>query len=33
MYFISPTKGPMSFGAMFEDICDFMAQEPHAEYN
>lgn len=32
MYFVSPTKGPMSFGAMFEDICGFMAEDPHADY-
>lgn len=32
MYYVSPTKGPMSFSAMFKDICDFMAQEPRAEY-
>ena len=32
MYFISPTKGPMSFRAMFEDICAFMSEDPHAEY-
>ena len=32
MYFVSPTKGPMSFNAMFEDICAFMAEDPAAEY-
>ncbi|HHW25991.1 MAG TPA: hypothetical protein GXX23_01475 [Firmicutes bacterium] len=32
MYFVSPTKGPMSFNAMFEDICSFMADDPTAEY-
>lgn len=32
MYFVSPTKGPMSFNAMFEDICVFMADDPSAEY-
>lgn len=32
MYYVSPTKGPMSFGSMFEDICGFMAQEPCADY-
>ncbi|MHB0884374.1 MAG: ribonuclease H-like YkuK family protein [Bacillota bacterium] len=32
MYFISPTKGPMSFEAMFDDIVDFVAQEPMATY-
>ncbi|HHW17386.1 MAG TPA: hypothetical protein GXX30_00550 [Firmicutes bacterium] len=32
MYFISPTKGPMSFSAMFDDICSFMAENPDAEY-
>ena len=32
MYFVSPTKGPMSFSAMFEDICGFMADDPRAEY-
>lgn len=32
MYFISPTHGPMSFSAVFEDICKFMSEEPLAEY-
>jgi len=32
VYFISPTKGPMSFSAMFEDILDFMAENPEAKY-
>ncbi|MGI6642945.1 MAG: ribonuclease H-like YkuK family protein [Bacillota bacterium] len=32
MYFVSPTKGPMSFGSMFEDICGFMAEDPHSDY-
>ncbi len=32
MYFVSPTKGPMSFGSMFEDICGFMTEDPHSEY-
>jgi hypothetical protein len=32
MYFVSPTKGPMSFGTMFEDICGFMAEDRHADY-
>lgn len=32
MYFVSPSKGPMSFDAMFEDICSFMAEEPEAQY-
>lgn len=32
MYFISPTKGPMSFHAMFEDICNFMSDDPESEY-
>lgn len=32
MYFVSPTKGPMSFSTMFEDICGFMADDPRAEY-
>lgn len=32
VYFVSPTKGPMSFGSMFEDICDFMAEDPRADY-
>ncbi len=32
MHFISPTKGPMSFEAMFDDIVDFVAQEPMATH-
>jgi len=32
VYFISPTKGPMSFSAMFEDILNFMAENPEAKY-
>jgi hypothetical protein len=28
MYFVSPTKGPMSFGNMFEDICEYMDRRP-----
>jgi len=32
MYFISPSHGPMSFSAMFDDICKFMSEEPEARY-
>ncbi len=32
MYFVSPTKGPMSFFAMFEDILDFVAENPESQY-
>lgn len=32
MYFISPTKGAMSFNAMFEDICNFMNDDPESPY-
>ncbi len=32
MYFVSPTKGLMSFGAMFEDICSFMDEDHDADY-
>ncbi|HEY3316170.1 MAG TPA: ribonuclease H-like YkuK family protein [Bacillota bacterium] len=32
MQFISPTKGPMSFEAMFNDIIEFVSQEPKAEH-
>ena len=27
MYFVSPTKGPMSFDAMYEDICLYMTED------
>jgi len=30
--FISPTKGPLSFERMFDDIIDFMHQQPRADY-
>ncbi|HHY12300.1 MAG TPA: hypothetical protein GX529_06690 [Firmicutes bacterium] len=32
LHFISPTKGPMSFGAMFQDILDFVAENPESQY-
>lgn len=32
MYFVSPSKGPMSFNAMYEDICEYMTQDPYADY-
>ncbi len=32
MHFVSPTKGPMSFNTMFEDICGFISEVPDAEY-
>ncbi len=30
--FISPTKGPMSFEAMFQDILEFVAENPESQY-
>lgn len=32
MNFVSPTKGPMSFDAMFDEICTYMAEDSHACY-
>lgn len=32
MYFISPSKGQMSFKTMFEDICAYMSEDPDASY-
>ncbi|MBE3520134.1 MAG: ribonuclease H-like YkuK family protein [Firmicutes bacterium] len=32
MIFISPTKGPMSFETMFQDITSFMEEDKDAEY-
>jgi len=32
MDFISPTKGPMSFEAMFDDIVEYVSQEPEATH-
>ncbi|MHB8926779.1 MAG: ribonuclease H-like YkuK family protein [Bacillota bacterium] len=32
MNFISPTKGPMSFEAMFDDIVEYVGQEPQAPH-
>lgn len=32
MTFISPTKGPMSFEAMFRDITSYMEEDKDAEY-
>ncbi|MGI6620995.1 MAG: ribonuclease H-like YkuK family protein [Bacillota bacterium] len=32
MQFISPTKGSMSFEAMFQDILDFIAENPDSQY-
>jgi len=32
MLFTSPTKGTMTFHAMFEDIMDYMREQPSASY-
>ncbi|MBP8614352.1 MAG: ribonuclease H-like YkuK family protein [Firmicutes bacterium] len=32
MYFISPTKGTMSFSKMFEDILTFVSENPESQY-
>jgi len=32
MYFVSPTKGRMSLGDMFQDICEYMTEDPHSTY-
>ncbi len=32
MNFVSPTKGPLSFDAMFDEICTYMAEDSHACY-
>ncbi|HHX11067.1 MAG TPA: hypothetical protein GX729_06850 [Firmicutes bacterium] len=32
MHFISPSKGSMSLDAMFQDILDFMAENPDSQY-
>lgn len=32
MYFISPTKGRLTFTEMYEDIMAFMAADPEAKY-
>ena len=32
MYFVSPTKGVMSFERMFDDIVDYIEQYPKDEY-
>lgn len=32
MHFINPTRGPMDFDAMFQDIMDYVHDEPEARY-
>jgi len=32
LYFISPTKGTMSFSSMFDDILAFVSENPEAQY-
>ncbi|HAF66974.1 MAG: ribonuclease H-like YkuK family protein [Bacillota bacterium] len=32
MHFINPTKGSMSFDEMFQDILDFIAENPDSQY-
>ncbi len=32
MQFISPSKGSMTFQAMFQDILDFVAENPESQY-